>query len=92
MPLVSVLWKKPPFPLDPRVGPDGVKKLYVPVCAGNSQTTTSPNGLSYNLPNVSSIYITTHNPNNFNFRYFYNNPYFICLIQERNLTTNYIFV
>jgi hypothetical protein len=34
---------------------------------------------TYNSPNVSAIhlYVTTHNPNNFNFRYFYNHPYFI---------------
>lgn len=67
MPLVSVLWKKPPFPLDPRVGPDGVRKICIPVSSGNNQTTTSPNGLDYNSPNVSATYITTHNPNNFNF-------------------------
>jgi hypothetical protein len=57
MPLVNVLWKKPPFPLDPRVGPNGVRKICIPVCAGNNQTTTSPNGLDYNSPNVSAIHM-----------------------------------
>jgi hypothetical protein len=77
MPLVSVLWKIPPFPLDPRVGPDGVRKICIPASAENNNNATSPNGLDYNSRNVSAIYITTHNPNNFNFRYFYNQPYFI---------------
>ena len=37
------------------------------------------NASDCNSPHVSTAFITPHTPNNLNFRYFYNHPYFIPL-------------
>ena len=47
--------RTPHFRLTPRVGPYGFRKVRIPVCARNNQTTTSPNKLGYNSPNVSAM-------------------------------------